>query len=72
MKICEWYKLCLTMQPKTSVRVLYNGHPVYTGNYGDMPYHISHLDFVTCVVTPMLEWKFYVAHFVMPRLDKTT
>lgn len=60
MKICDWYKLCLSLQPKTTCCVIYNGRRAYTGDYGNMPYAITHLDFNSCIVTPNLEWKFYI------------
>lgn len=61
MKICDWYKLCLSMQPKTSCRVIYNGRIAYIGDYCNMPYAITHLDFDSCIVTADLEWKFYIS-----------
>lgn len=60
MKICDWYKLCVSLQPKTTCCVIYNGRRAYTGDYSNMPYAITHLDFNSCIVTPDLEWKFYV------------
>nr|DAD74058.1 MAG TPA: hypothetical protein [Podoviridae sp. ctoyw14] len=50
------------MQPKTPCRVIYNGRRAYTGDYGNMPYAITHLDFDSCIVTANLEWKFYISY----------
>lgn len=61
MKICDWYKTCLSMQPKTDVRVYYDGHCIYWGSYGSMSYVVAHMNFDSCIIDPSdFTWKFYV------------
>lgn len=48
MTICDFYRACLSMQPKTSIRV-----------YGNLPYTLAKHEFATLLVNPNMEWKFY-------------
>lgn len=47
------------MQPKTSIRVYDNDRCIYNGEYGNLPYALAKHEFVTLLVNPNMEWKFY-------------
>lgn len=59
MTIRDFYRACMSMQPKTSIRVYDKGRCIYNGEYGDLPYALAKHEFVTLVVNPQMEWKFY-------------
>ena len=59
MTIRDFYRVCLSMQPKTSIRVYDNDHCIYNGEYGDLPYALAKHEFDTLLVNPNMEWKFY-------------
>lgn len=51
--------LCLSMQPKTSIRVYDKERCIYTGEYGNLPYTLARHEFETMLVNPNMEYKFY-------------
>nr|DAH22220.1 MAG TPA: hypothetical protein [Caudoviricetes sp.] len=59
MTIRDFYRACLSMQPKTSIRVYDKDQCIYNGEYGDLPCVLAKHEFVTLVVNPQMEWKFY-------------
>lgn len=59
MTIRDFYRACMSMQPKTSIRVYDKARCIYNGEYGDLPYALAKHEFVTLVVNPKMEWKFY-------------
>lgn len=59
MTISDFYRVCLSMQPKTSIRVYDNDRCIYNGEYGNLPYALAKQEFVTLLVKPNMEWKFY-------------
>lgn len=59
MTIRDLYRVCLSMQPKTSIRVYDKDRCIYTGEYGNLPYALSIHEFDTLLVNPNMEWKFY-------------
>ena len=59
MTISDFYRACLSMQPKTSIRVYDKERCIYTGEYGNLPYALAKHEFETLLVNPNMEWKFY-------------
>lgn len=59
MTIRDFYKVCLSMQPKTSIRVYAKERCIYTGEYGNLPCTLAKHEFATLLVNPNMEWKFY-------------
>lgn len=59
MTISDFYRVCLSMQPKTSIRVYDNDRCIYNGEYGNLPYALAKHEFVTLLANPNMEWKFY-------------
>lgn len=60
MTINDFYKLCLTLQPKSSIRVYYKESCIYNGEYGNLPIPIAKHKIATILVNPNMEWKFYL------------
>lgn len=59
MTIRDFYCACLSMRPKTSIRVYDKDRCIYNGEYGDLPYTLAKQEFVSLLVNPKMEWKFY-------------
>lgn len=59
MTISDFYRVCLSMQSKTSIRVYDNARCIYNGEYGNLPYALAKHEFVILLVNPNMEWKFY-------------
>lgn len=60
MTISDFYRACLSMQPKTSIRVYDKDRCVYTGEYGDLPYALAKQEFEIVLVNLNMDWKFYL------------
>lgn len=63
MKISDFYKMCISLQPKTTIRVYDGGKCIYNGDWGDMPHTIACHDFEHVSVNPEMNWKFYFNTF---------
>lgn len=59
MTISDFYRVCLSMQSKTSIRVYDNYRCIYNGEYGNLPYTLAKQEFEIVLVNPNMDWKFY-------------
>ena len=60
MTINDFYKLCLSLQPKSHIRVYYKERCIYNGDYGNLPFALAIHEINTLIVNPDMEWKIYI------------
>lgn len=60
MTIDDFYKLCLSLQMKSNVRVYDKERCIYNGDYVNLPYPIAAREIRAVLVNPNMEWKFYL------------